>query len=148
MPQGGNEIRGLVLDMKMLKDGKSIGKEDRRKRGPDEILEKMFLMDQSYASKRRRLDFFGNASKASSSIQYDLDFETDTFSKMQKLRLLKLSGIGITGCYDKFPKGLRWLYWRGFPLTYIPNEFPLESVVALDMRNSSLTQFQNRINGV
>ncbi|KAJ9552670.1 hypothetical protein OSB04_016715 [Centaurea solstitialis] len=142
---GGSEIRGLVLDMKMLKEGK----EHRRKTGPEEdILEKMLLMDQSYASKRRRLDFFGNASNATSSIQDDFDLETDTFSSMQKLRLLKLSGLRITGCYDGFPKGLRWLYWRGFPLKCIPNEFPLESVVALDMCNSSLTQFRKRSNGV
>lgn len=144
---GGNEIRGLILDMKMLKERKSMEKEDRKKRGPDDILEKLFLLDQSYASKRRRLDFFGNASNASSSIQDDIDFKTDAFTRMQKLRLLKLSHIQITGCYDEFPKGLRWLFWRGFPLKYLPNEFPLESLVALDMRNSSLTQFQKTING-
>lgn len=37
-----------------------------------------------------------------------------------------------------FPKKLRWLYWRGLHLKSLPNEFSLENIVSLDIRNSRL----------
>ncbi|KAG5526080.1 hypothetical protein RHGRI_032393 [Rhododendron griersonianum] len=66
--------------------------------------------------------------------------EANTFEKMYNLRLLKLSGVQLSGTSKAFPKRLRWLYWRGFPLASFPNDFPLENLVSLDMRYSNLKQ--------
>ncbi|XP_058190542.1 disease resistance protein RPV1-like isoform X3 [Rhododendron vialii] len=66
--------------------------------------------------------------------------EANTFEKMHNLRLLKLSGVQLSGTSKAFPKRLRWLYWRGFPSAFFPNDFPLENLVSLDMRYSNLKQ--------
>ncbi|XP_058190548.1 disease resistance protein RPV1-like [Rhododendron vialii] len=66
--------------------------------------------------------------------------EASTFEKMYNLRLLKLSGVQLFGTSKAFPKRLQWLYWRGFPSTSFPNDFPLENLVSLDMRYSNLKQ--------
>ncbi|KAI8532365.1 hypothetical protein RHMOL_Rhmol11G0209200 [Rhododendron molle] len=67
-------------------------------------------------------------------------FEANTFEKMYNLRLLKLSGVQFSGSYKACSKRLRWLYWCGFPSESFPNDFPLENLVALDMRHSNLKQ--------
>ncbi|XP_028116798.1 disease resistance protein TAO1-like [Camellia sinensis] len=59
---------------------------------------------------------------------------------MHKLRILQLCNVQLISCYENFPKKLRWLHWQGFPLKFLPNDFHLESLVVLDMRNSSLSQ--------
>lgn len=76
----------------------------------------------------------------------EADLKTDAFSQMRKLRLLQLNNARLTGGYKEFPKGLRWLCWRGCSLKYIPNDFPLESLVVLDMRSSSLELLWKRTN--
>ncbi|PSS02788.1 TMV resistance protein like [Actinidia chinensis var. chinensis] len=67
-------------------------------------------------------------------------FESNVFEKMCNLRLLKLSCVQLSGTYEALPKRLRWLYWRGFSLEYMPYGFPIEKLVALDMRYSILKQ--------
>ncbi|XP_016649880.1 PREDICTED: TMV resistance protein N-like isoform X2 [Prunus mume] len=64
--------------------------------------------------------------------------ETNAFTRMVKLRLLQLSYVQLNGDYEEFPKGLRWLYWLEFPLDSIPSDFRLESLVVLEMHDSSL----------
>lgn len=96
--------------------------------------------------KRRRLSLFSwlpinHALSESSSTLSDVIIRTDMFARMHKLRLLQLSNIQLRGAVEEFPKKLRWLYWRGSTLKYIPSAFPMESLVALDMRYSSLEQF-------
>ncbi|KAA8536640.1 hypothetical protein F0562_029118 [Nyssa sinensis] len=71
---------------------------------------------------------------------YEAVFEMDAFARMHNLRLLQLSHVRLEGCYKDFPKRLRWLCWRGFPSESIPSNFPLGSLVALDMRYSKLKQ--------
>ncbi|GMP39608.1 hypothetical protein CsSME_00010374 [Camellia sinensis var. sinensis] len=95
--------------------------------------------------KRSRLSFFSSfpiysALRESFATSKEVDIQTDAFSGMCELRLLQLYNVRVTGHYEKFPKKLRWLYWRGCPSKYIPNEFPLESLVALDMHYSRLEQ--------
>ncbi|KAM7481641.1 hypothetical protein LguiB_006224 [Lonicera macranthoides] len=65
---------------------------------------------------------------------------TDAFSNMDKLRLLQLNYAQLTGGYEEFPKDLVWLCWRGFPLSSLPTDFPMENVVVLDVRFSKLKQ--------
>ncbi|KAM7477393.1 hypothetical protein LguiA_025606 [Lonicera macranthoides] len=67
--------------------------------------------------------------------------ETHSFEKMCNLRLLKISSIQLSGTYEVLPKKIKWLSWRGFRLNSLPDGFPLENLVVLDMRNSSLKQF-------
>ncbi|CAK9177815.1 unnamed protein product [Ilex paraguariensis] len=61
---------------------------------------------------------------------------------MHRLRLLQLDYVHFNdnGRDEEFPKKLRLLCWHGFHLKYIPSSFPLETLVALDMRYSSLEQ--------
>ncbi|KAK2971715.1 hypothetical protein RJ640_004009 [Escallonia rubra] len=72
-----------------------------------------------------------------------VQIETSAFARMSELRLLLINYVQLTGSYKRFPKKLRWLCWLGFPLKSIPTDFPLESLVVIDMRNSYLTQFWN-----
>ncbi|XP_024162336.1 disease resistance protein RUN1 [Rosa chinensis] len=66
--------------------------------------------------------------------------ETNAFTRMHNLRFLQLSHVQLNGCYEEFPAGLRWLCWTKYPLASLPNEFPLERVVALEMCYSNLTK--------
>nr|XP_028958213.1 TMV resistance protein N-like [Malus domestica]XP_028958214.1 TMV resistance protein N-like [Malus domestica]XP_028958215.1 TMV resistance protein N-like [Malus domestica]XP_028958216.1 TMV resistance protein N-like [Malus domestica]XP_028958217.1 TMV resistance protein N-like [Malus domestica]XP_028958218.1 TMV resistance protein N-like [Malus domestica] len=66
--------------------------------------------------------------------------ETNGFAQMHKLKLLQLSYVQLNGCYKEFSTGLRWLCWFKFPFDSLPSNFPLESLVALEMCCSSLRQ--------
>ncbi|XP_062024351.1 disease resistance protein RUN1-like isoform X2 [Rosa rugosa] len=70
--------------------------------------------------------------------------ETNAFTRMHNLRFLQLSHVQLNGSYEEFPAGLRWLCWTKYPLASLPNEFPLESVVALEMCYSNLRQVWRR----
>lgn len=74
------------------------------------------------------------------SLSEDVNFRTDTFSMMHKLRLLLLNYVQLGGSYKRFPRKLRLLCWHGFHLKSIPSDFPLESLVSLDFRHSNLEQ--------
>ncbi|XP_028112379.1 probable disease resistance protein RPP1 [Camellia sinensis] len=63
---------------------------------------------------------------------------------MHNLRLLQLNNVRLSGGYQKFPMKLRWLCWHGFSLKFIPNDFTLDSLVVLEMQNSSLEQLWKR----
>ncbi|XP_011032762.1 PREDICTED: TMV resistance protein N-like isoform X5 [Populus euphratica] len=68
-------------------------------------------------------------------------FSTEAFKKMKKLRLLQLNCICLEGSYEYISTKLRWLCWLEFPLKSIPPDLYLETLIALDMRYSSLHQF-------
>ncbi|XP_021826138.1 protein SUPPRESSOR OF npr1-1, CONSTITUTIVE 1-like [Prunus avium] len=70
---------------------------------------------------------------------YMTRFSAQAFTSMQKLRLLHLSDVELTGEYKDFPKKLMWLSWEGFPLESIPDDFPMQpKLVALDLQYSGL----------
>ncbi|KAM7478297.1 hypothetical protein LguiA_026510 [Lonicera macranthoides] len=69
-----------------------------------------------------------------------LIYETDAFSRMEKLRLLQLNNVQLNGGYEEFPKDLVWFCWLRFPLSSLPTDFPMEKLVMLDVRYSSLKQ--------
>ncbi|CAL2279992.1 unnamed protein product [Prunus armeniaca] len=66
--------------------------------------------------------------------------ETNAFARMHKLKLLQLGPVQLNGCYEEFPKGLRWLCWLEFPLDSLPSNFPLERLVVLEICSGSLRQ--------
>ncbi|KAK7257374.1 hypothetical protein RIF29_31306 [Crotalaria pallida] len=68
-------------------------------------------------------------------------FNTKAFEKMERLRLLQLDHVQLDGDYGYIPKHLRWLYWQGFPLKFIPGSFYLRNLVAMDLRHSNLKLF-------
>ncbi|EXB30997.1 TMV resistance protein N [Morus notabilis] len=65
-------------------------------------------------------------------------FNTQAFAIMQGLRLLQLYYVKLNGSYEYLSKELRWLCWHGFPMKFIPNEFYLGNLVALNMKYSNL----------
>ncbi|CAL8997949.1 unnamed protein product [Prunus brigantina] len=89
------------------------------------------------------LDLYSDLdSKLGSDLDSDLDltrFSAQAFTKMKKLRLLRLSNVKLTGEYKDFPKKLIWLSWHYFPLESIPDDFPRQpKLVALDLQCSAL----------
>ncbi|XP_019230925.1 PREDICTED: TMV resistance protein N-like [Nicotiana attenuata] len=117
---GSETIEGLSLDMNMVKEDQSF---------------------MGSSSSGRKSPFFGfsrNLIKFSSRTLNVIELGTNIFTVMNKLRLLQISYTHLNGAYKDFPKNLRWLYWRGFPLKSMPNDFPLDSLAVLDMRNSCL----------
>ncbi|KAM7478652.1 hypothetical protein LguiA_026865 [Lonicera macranthoides] len=129
--RGTEIIEGLVLDMQMYKDDTfnvGLGK----KLQYDEFCNRILPLNQGKSFRRR---YFNILSSDQSS---DVYFNYDTFSRMDKLRLLKLNYAKLSGCCDYFPEGLRWLCWHGFPLKSIPFELPLGNLVSLDMSYSKL----------
>ncbi|XP_052209756.1 disease resistance protein RPV1-like [Diospyros lotus] len=128
---GTRKIRGLVLDMHFLKEDES----EWNSFGPN-----------SCSKKRKRFPFsilsgfpMGITTK-NSNVAF---LEGDAFSGMSNLQLLQISHVQLFGNYENFPKGLRWLHWSHFPLQMIPNDFPLDKLVALEMPYSCLKMVLN-----
>ncbi|KAL5538448.1 hypothetical protein UlMin_045544 [Ulmus minor] len=67
-----------------------------------------------------------------------VSFSTKAFEKMERLRLLQLNHVQLNGSLEYLSEELRWLCWHGFPLAFIPNNFYLGNVVALDLQYSNL----------
>lgn len=65
-------------------------------------------------------------------------FGTESFGKMKRLRLLKLDNVQVAGDYGHLPKQLRWVDWKAFSLTHIPESFYQENIVAIDLKYSYL----------
>nr|XP_043629725.1 disease resistance protein RPV1-like [Erigeron canadensis] len=70
------------------------------------------------------------------------DLTTESFKKMEKLKLLQLSWVGLTGPYENISQQLRWLCWIGFGLRAIPSNLCMENLVAIDMSYSCLEEFE------
>ena len=65
-------------------------------------------------------------------------FKARAFKKMKRLRLLQLDHVQLTGDYGYISKQLRWISWQGFRSEYVPNNFHMENVIAIDLRHSHL----------
>lgn len=64
----------------------------------------------------------------------------EAFAPMKRLKLLKLDNVQIDGEYRHISKDLTWLYWHHFSLNFIPDDFCLKQVVAIDMQHSHLVE--------
>ncbi|KAM7478690.1 hypothetical protein LguiA_026903 [Lonicera macranthoides] len=124
-------IEGLVLDMKMYKDDARNVKKGK-KRLYDEFCSTSLSTNQGSSFKRNYFNFL------SSKPPLDVDFNYDAFSRMHRLKLLKLNYAKLSGRCEMFPESLRWLCWHGFPLKSIPCDLPLGNIVSLDMSYSKL----------
>ncbi|XP_059653604.1 disease resistance protein RPV1-like isoform X2 [Cornus florida] len=146
---GTEKIEGLILNLHVSghywPTQNFFGLDNSKRRHSEDFLDKLTFPCGSNSSKRRRLGIFSwfptnSALTESLSTSKEVYLKTDAFSRMHKLRILHLNDALVTGDYKEFPRKLRWLCWRGSPLKLIPNEFILESLVALDMRYSCLKQ--------
>ncbi|CAL9006541.1 unnamed protein product [Prunus brigantina] len=70
----------------------------------------------------------------------EIVLETNAFARMHELKLLHLSHVQLNGSYAEFCTRLRWLCWNKFPLDSIPTDFPLGSLVVLELQYSGLRQ--------
>ena len=77
-------------------------------------------------------------------ISNQIKLKTEAFVRMQNLRLLHLNDVKIKGGFKDFPKRLAWLSWHRFSLKSIPSDFPMESLVALDLSHSKLEHVWKR----
>ncbi|KAK9902269.1 hypothetical protein M0R45_001777 [Rubus argutus] len=68
-------------------------------------------------------------------------FRTKTFTNMQRLKLLQLNYVKLTGDYHHLSKKLSWLCWHGLSLKFIGNEFLYQgNLVSMDLRYSNLVR--------
>jgi hypothetical protein len=65
-------------------------------------------------------------------------FSTKAFEKMNRLRLLQLTGVQLDGDFDYLSRKLRWLCWKGFPLTCIPINLYQGNLVSIELENSNI----------
>ncbi|XP_014516683.1 protein SUPPRESSOR OF npr1-1, CONSTITUTIVE 1-like isoform X2 [Vigna radiata var. radiata] len=65
-------------------------------------------------------------------------FKTDSFKKMERLRLLQLHHVQLDGNYAYLSKQLKWISWHGFPSNSLPNSFCMNDVIAIDLKYSHL----------
>ncbi|CAL5340860.1 unnamed protein product [Camellia sinensis] len=119
----------------------SFGVKNAKRPRFEELSNKSLLADQGNSLKRHCFGFFSwNPINIGVRNSNQVELETDAFARMHKLRLLQLNYVETMRGYKDFPKRLRWLCWHGFPLKSIPSDFSIESLIALDLRNSSLEQ--------
>lgn len=138
--QGTKTIQGMILDMDMLNED-----EPASKTFPFSYIKKRKLefLDNSCAQKCKmqpKPSFFLWNLSPNTEVSEEQILNTDAFVEMHRLRLLHLSYVQLTGSYELISKRLRWLFWLGFQLKCLPTEFPLESIVVIELRYSRLKQ--------
>ncbi|CAK7330207.1 unnamed protein product [Dovyalis caffra] len=62
------------------------------------------------------------------------------FSKMSKLRLLKIHNVELSEGPDYLSNELRFLEWHGYPSKSLPTFFQVDNLVELDMSYSTIEQ--------
>ncbi|KAH9726317.1 ADP-ribosyl cyclase/cyclic ADP-ribose hydrolase [Citrus sinensis] len=78
----------------------------------------------------------------------EIRLNSDTFTKMRKLRFLKFYSSSFNGenkCKVSYLQDLRfaevkYLHWHGYPLKLLPSSISAEKLVSLEMPNSSIEQ--------
>ncbi|XP_052195825.1 TMV resistance protein N-like isoform X1 [Diospyros lotus] len=73
----------------------------------------------------------------------EISLSPDTFSKMSKLRLLKLSNVQLPNGLNYLSNDLSLLDWHGYPLKYLPSNFLPNNLIKLKMSSSCLKQAWN-----
>ncbi|CAL5340855.1 unnamed protein product [Camellia sinensis] len=124
---GTGKIEGLILDMNFLED---------------KYCRTVFGVNRKHQANSFKRPWFGIFSYHTEGTTLgNLDkiaLEIDAFARIQKLKLLQLKYLQVSGSFENFPKGLRWLSWHEFPFKSICDDFPLESLVVLEMRYNNL----------
>ncbi|XP_048433342.1 disease resistance protein RPV1 isoform X3 [Pyrus x bretschneideri] len=139
LSQGTENVKGLMLNLACNRT--LVGSDKQRCHVED--------YDEN-SSRRSGLGFFSwkpisFSSTNSASASNEIDFKPEAFRRMHNLEILMLNNVNVRGSYEEFPKSLICLSWRGFHLKSVPENFYLENLVVLDMRNSSLQHVWNGI---
>ncbi|KAI3670920.1 hypothetical protein L1987_87564 [Smallanthus sonchifolius] len=71
----------------------------------------------------------------------ELALKTSLIANMDKLKLLQLKYVKLTGSYKNFPE-LIWLCWHGCSLKTMPSRLLMSSLVAIDMSDGQLESFE------
>ncbi|CAL5380258.1 unnamed protein product [Camellia sinensis] len=144
---GSETIEGLALDLHAFKAAKSVGtsfSQNNTKAQRFQEHDKSSLEDQGNSLQQYHFGFpFLHRIDTALQNSNKIVLEISAFVRMHKLRLLQLSYVQLSGSYKEFPKTLKWLCWSGFPLESIPIDFPVESLVSLDMRYSNMKHVWN-----
>ncbi|XP_031476714.1 disease resistance protein RUN1-like [Nymphaea colorata] len=70
--------------------------------------------------------------------------EAGGFASMDKLRLLMINYVNLMGGYKSMPKSIKWLQWQGCPLKFLPPDFDLKKIAALDLSYSNIIQLRKK----
>ncbi|KAJ4713861.1 Resistance gene-like [Melia azedarach] len=69
-----------------------------------------------------------------------MDLSPTVFSKMTKLRILKIHYMNFPEGLEYLPNELRFLEWTGYPFKFLPPNFNPSKIVEFHMRRSSIEQ--------
>ncbi|KAA8537050.1 hypothetical protein F0562_029528 [Nyssa sinensis] len=75
----------------------------------------------------------------------ELHLSAEAFSKMKKLRLLKISNVQLPHGLEYLSNELRLLDWHGYPLKHMPFSFQPEKLVELKLCYSHIEQLWNGV---
>ncbi|XP_016488179.1 disease resistance protein RUN1-like [Nicotiana tabacum] len=139
---GTERIEGISFDMPMLMEDKSAkqfftGNSSKRRFRKDHVEN---CADHNLSLQQPSSVFYSWNSGDTSSRNSNYSIETDAFTIMRNLRVLKLNDVNLIGCYKEFPKRLKLLSWRKCPLKSLPSDLSWENLVSIDMRYSNLQQ--------
>ncbi|KAJ9177990.1 hypothetical protein P3X46_009912 [Hevea brasiliensis] len=70
----------------------------------------------------------------------DVFLSTESFAKMNHLRLLQINAVHLTGRQENLFQELRWLCWQECPLKSIPRRLQLDNLVVLEMQFSNIRE--------
>ena len=68
------------------------------------------------------------------------ELNAESFTKMNKLRLLKMCKVGLRPCLSYLSNELRLLEWHDYPLESLPKSFQPGELVELIMHRSRIRQ--------
>ncbi|XP_028751253.1 TMV resistance protein N [Neltuma alba] len=122
---------------------RDMGREIIREQSPKELGKRTRLWFHEDAfdvlSKHTGTEFVEGLALSLSQTDRDY-FSTKAFKQMKTLRLLRLGNVELDGDFKYMSRDLRWLYWLGFPLKYIPANFYQKNLVSIELKYSSLKQ--------
>ncbi|KAF2309239.1 hypothetical protein GH714_001324 [Hevea brasiliensis] len=140
--KGTKTIRGLILDMHLLREEKHVGPiSNYGNYSHENSVEESVLGCEDNRSMHNRLGGIVwqivNCIPKTSSTSADV-IKTEAFANMRQLNVLLLDDVKLDGGYEDFPKHLVCLRWLRFPLNSMPTCLNVEKLVVLDMRYSRL----------
>ncbi|XP_019150987.1 PREDICTED: disease resistance protein TAO1-like [Ipomoea nil] len=75
-------------------------------------------------------------------LQKNVNLNTKVFSKMTRLRLLKILSMNVRGSLKYLSNELRLLYWKNCPLRCISSDLCLGKLVILEIQGDNIEEFQ------
>ncbi|KAJ4717150.1 putative Disease resistance protein [Melia azedarach] len=96
-----------------------------------ELIEAIYATSKTFEEREHMMD--------PSDLEFT-DLKARAFSKMTRLRLLKIHSVKLPEGLEYLPNELRLLEWRGYPLKSLPSNFNPYKIVELHMCWSSIEQ--------